>query len=255
MVIGGVKAGRAAAEGAAEKALALARSAGASVLGAQRLGSAPDRRLALRSYRGVADDYDLLTIFGEPYRRRAVDALRLRPGAAVLDVGCGTGLNFPLLRDAVGARGRLVGIEQSPDMIARAGERLGPAVDVTLIEAPAEEADVPLRADAALFCGTHDILRSERALRNVLRQLRPGARVVAGGAKWAPWWQPGSAVLNLWTWQVNLPYVTTFEGFERPWSLLERLLPGLVVEEVLLGGGYIAAGTVPARRRATARAR
>jgi ubiquinone/menaquinone biosynthesis C-methylase UbiE len=247
MVIEGVKAGRAVGRGAAGKAAGLARAAGAAVLGPERHG--PDRRRALKSYRSFADDYDLLTVFGEPYRRRAVDALRLRPGEAVLDVGCGTGLNFPLLRDAVGARGRLVGIEQSPEMLERAGERLSPSVDVTLVAAPAEDAAIPLQADAALFCGTHDILRSERALRNVLRHLRPGARVVAGGPKWAPWWQPGGAVLNLWTWQVNLPYVTTFEGFERPWSLLERLVPGLVVEELLLGGGYIAAGTVPGRRR------
>src|SRR3954447_8785447 len=217
---------------------------------ATRRGLTPDRRRALEFYGDVADDYDLMTSAGDPYRRRAVEALALCPGDAVLDVGCGTGLNLPLLGEAVGPDGRLVGIEQCPEMLARAGERAPDSIEVTLVEAPAEDVDLPLRADAALLCATHDILRSERGLRNVLRHLRPGGRIVAAGPKWAPWWQPGGVALNLWTWQVNLQYVTTFEGFERPWSLLERLVPRLVVEDVLLGGGFIATGTVPGPRRA-----
>jgi hypothetical protein len=48
----------------------------------------------------------------------------------------------------------------------------------------------------------------------------------------------------MWTWQVNRPYVTTFEGFHRPWSVLERLLGDVAVREVMFGGGYIAAATV-----------
>jgi hypothetical protein len=132
-------------------------------------------------------------------------------------------------------------------MLARAAERMGATPRVTLVQASAEEADMPLGADAALMCGTHDILRSERALANVLRHVRPGGRVVAGGAKWALWWRPGSLALNAWTWQVNRPYVTTFEGFDRPWSLLEDLVDDLAVEEVLMGGGYVAAGSAPVR--------
>ena len=54
---------------------------------------------------------------------------------------------------------------------------------------------------------------------------------------------PGAAALNLWTWQMNRHYVTTFEGFERPWSLLAQELPNLAVEEVLFGAGFIATAT------------
>src|SRR5215468_4942808 len=35
-------------------------------------------------------------------RKRAVGQLKLRRGDRVLEVGCGTGRNFPYLRDAVG---------------------------------------------------------------------------------------------------------------------------------------------------------
>jgi SAM-dependent methyltransferase len=190
----------------------------------------------------VAPDYDALTAGGDAYRRRTVDRLPLRAGDVVLDVGCGTGLNFAALTRAVGPGGRVVGVELCPAMAARARERAAAMPGVSVVAAPAEEAELPFDADAALLCGTHDILRSSRALEHVVAHLRPGAHVVAGGAKWAPWWLPGAAPLNLWTWQVNRRYVTTFEGFDRPWSRLAPLLDDLEVEEVMYGGGFIAAG-------------
>jgi demethylmenaquinone methyltransferase/2-methoxy-6-polyprenyl-1,4-benzoquinol methylase len=43
-------------------------------------------------------------------RRLTVQQLRLRGGATVLDVGCGTGASFPFLVAAVGPAGRIVGV-------------------------------------------------------------------------------------------------------------------------------------------------
>ena len=47
--------------------------------------------------------------------------------------------------------------------------------NVTVVESPAEDVQIPVTADAALFCAVHDILQSPGALRNVLTRLRPGA--------------------------------------------------------------------------------
>ena len=210
---------------------------------------APSAALARERYRGQAGLYDIATAAGRPYRDDAVLRLRPRAGEVVLDVGCGTGLNFAEIEQGIGAEGRLVGIDCSPEMLARARDRSARCgwANVTLIEAPAEAAEAPLPADAALLCGTHDILRSPAALGNILRQLKPGARIVAGGPKWAPPWQPGAPALNILTWQLNRSYVTTFEGFDRPWSHLARVVPDLTVEEVFFGGGYIAEGRRPPR--------
>ena len=58
-------------------------------------------------------------------------------------------------------------------------------INVELINAWGEEASIPALADAAIFCAVHDVMRSPAALENVLRQVRDGGRIVAGGAKWA----------------------------------------------------------------------
>ena len=200
-------------------------------------------RSAPALYRRLAGSYDLTTAWLEPYRHRAVSHLRLQPGDVVMDVGCGTGMSFEPIQAAIGPSGRLVGIEPSPEMLAAARARVEAAGwdNVTLLEASAEEATVPGPADAVLFAFTHDVLRSPEALANVLGQLRPGGRLAAAGPKWTAF----APQLNPLVWQVASQYVTTFEGFRRPWAELERAVPDLWVEEAYFGCVYLAWGGLP----------
>jgi SAM-dependent methyltransferase len=229
-----------------------------ALLGPLRLGGAPDPDAASRLYRLHAPTYELITAAASPWRERAADALALEPGDAVIDVGCGSGLNLPHLERLVGPGGRVVGVDLSGHMLARARQRVRRAgwSNVQLVEATAEEAVLPAGVDAVLICAAHDVMRSPRALANVVGRLRPGGRVVAGGCKWAPWRAPQSAPLNLAMWVANAPFVTTFEGFGEPWSHLLELVPDLRIEPVAGGCGYIARGTAPPRpRRRTAQRR
>ncbi|MFB6071485.1 MAG: class I SAM-dependent methyltransferase [Halobacterium sp.] len=57
-------------------------------------------------------------------RKHAVDALDLSAGDTVVDLGCGTGANLRHLRAAVGPSGTVVGVDLTPGMLARAGERV-----------------------------------------------------------------------------------------------------------------------------------
>jgi len=203
--------------------------------------SAPDPQLAIARYRDHAPGYDASAQRTLPLRRRTVAKLGLHPGQTVLDVACGTGLSFPLLQAGVGETGRIIGVEISPDMIDLARTRCADAGwrNVTLLEAAMEAAEIPGTVDAILFNFTHDVLRSRAALERIFAAARPGTRVAVAGMKLAPWWL---APVNLVVLAQARPYMTTFEGLGRPWSLLENYVPKLERESVLYGTGYIGWG-------------
>jgi SAM-dependent methyltransferase len=197
------------------------------------------------AYGPLAGTYEQRTAAYEDWRRRVVALLPVNHGDVVLDVGCGTGLCFPRLQSKIGADGRIIGIDESPGMldIARGHIADNGWDNVTLITAPADEAEIPVIADAALFSAVHDILQVQAALDNVLAHLRPGAWVAAAGGKWA---RAGMLPpLDPITYAIHQPYVRSFAGFDRPWRLLEPMLVDFMVTEVAFGTGYLAAGRVP----------
>jgi len=61
---------------------------------------------------------------GSRTRRRMVDHLGLAAGDRVLDIGCGTGLNFEALEAAVGPGGEIVGLDATPEMLELAQAHL-----------------------------------------------------------------------------------------------------------------------------------
>jgi ubiquinone/menaquinone biosynthesis C-methylase UbiE len=173
-------------------------------------------------------------------RRRTIDLLDLHEGDVVLDVACGTGLSFPLLREGVGATGKVIGVELSPDMLAQARSRVASNgwTNVALVEAAMEDATIPEVLDAILFNYTHDVLRSPSALERIFVHAKPGARVAVAGVKHPPWWLFPA---RLWRLANANPYLTTFEGLDRPWSLLAKHVTELRVTPVMLGTNYIGA--------------
>jgi ubiquinone/menaquinone biosynthesis C-methylase UbiE len=207
----------------------------------RRITRSPDRQAALEQYRRRARVYNIELLLLEPIRRRAVRRLGLHAGDTVLDVGCGTGMSFALLRNAVGPSGRVIGIEQSPEMLERARKLVRDKHwnNVTLVNAPVEDADIPGKADAALFHFTHDILRQPRALENVFKHLRRGATVVASGLKWS---RPWALQTNLAVLIAAKRSVTALEGLGEPWSYLKQSLKNFQVVSTLAGGVFVAHG-------------
>lgn len=57
-------------------------------------------------------------------RRAGLRLLAPPRGAVVLDLGCGTGLNLPMLLHAVGPAGRVIGVDASAPMLAQAHRRI-----------------------------------------------------------------------------------------------------------------------------------
>lgn len=202
----------------------------------------PDRAASIRSYRRIAAVYDAATRPIEAKRRRAIGLLALRPGDAVLDVACGTGAAFAGLSAAVGASGRVIGIEHSPEMCALARQRVAELGlrNVVLVEAAAEEVAIPGPVDAVFFAYAHDVLQSRAALDNVFAAARPGARVVSVGAKLFP---RRLAWLDPWVRWRTRDFLSTPAALGCPWRLLAEYVPDFsVVEVTYLGSGYAGFG-------------
>jgi len=202
----------------------------------------PDREAALERYSMRAQVYDGELALFEPLREEAIARLRLQGGETVLDVGCGTGLSFEPLKARVGEQGAIIGIEQCPQMLHKARERVEAHgwQGIRLLSEPADEAPLHGQADAAIFHFTHDILRQPEAIANVMHHLKPGARVVATGLQWAaPWVWP----VNLFVWSAAMYSVSTMDGLDRPWSILATFLRDVEVSATWMGSIYMATGT------------
>jgi SAM-dependent methyltransferase len=121
--------------------------------------------------------------FQEPEARRIIGELGLPAGSRGLDVGCGVGLYALWLAEAVGQGGRVVAIEPELAKVeaARAlvgGEAAGERLefqrgDGTAIPLPDHSVDW-------VWCGDvlHHIVETEKAVREFLRVVRPGGRIM-----------------------------------------------------------------------------
>lgn len=165
----------------------------------------------------------------------------MRRGETVIDVACGTGLNFEPLREAVGSQGRIIGVDISGGMLALARERSEARgwSNVELLEGDVAAVELP-PADAALFSFTHDVLRSRPAVEHVVGALRGGGRVAGAGVKYA---HPAAVPVNVGVRLVAPRFVTTREGLREPWSHLEDFAGPLQVKSLLLGSLYVAHGS------------
>src|ERR1700760_1083546 len=79
------------------------------------------REHVIATYRKSARHYDLTSQLYFPqqiHRRRAVHALVLQPGDTVVEIACGTGLNFAMIEQEIGPEGRIVGVDLTDAMLA-----------------------------------------------------------------------------------------------------------------------------------------
>lgn len=118
-----------------------------------------------------------------PKRRAARLALDLRPGDRVLDMACGTGLNFPHLRELVGERGQVMGVDLTPAMLDIARRMIDSKgwKNVEVREADAAALPFPDASfDKVIISFALNIIPEYvRAIEEARRVLVPGGRFVA----------------------------------------------------------------------------
>ena len=201
-----------------------------------------DAERSSKLYRRNAPVYDLVARAFESIRTSAISNLDPRRGETVLDLGCGTGLSFGLLEARIGEEGRIVGLDQSPEMLARAERRISRSGwrNVRLIAANAAEHQLPAGSvDAVLCCLVHDLATSREAMQAAASALRDGGRFVVAGVKLAT--GPFATVLNP-VLRVSARFGVTAPLTDSPWSTLEAVLGRLDVAELGWGFAYSAAG-------------
>ena len=137
-----------------------------------------------RMFDDIAPRYDLVNDalsvgIHHSWRAFATRCAALEPGDAVLDVCSGTGVWTPLLRQAVGPRGRVVGVDFSGGMLRR-GRAQFDGVGAPRVQGDATRlpfADGQFDAATVAF-GIRNVAEVDRAFREMARVVRPGGRVV-----------------------------------------------------------------------------
>ena len=213
------------------------------------------REHVIETYRNKAERYDTTCRFypvpGYPqraHRLQAVQALALRPGDRVIDIACGTGLNFPLIEQAIGPAGRIVGVDLTDAMLAQAQQRIEANGwrNVELVHADAAEFDFPTGIDGIL---------STYALSHVpecAEVIAHGATALCAGRRWV--------VLDLklpdhtprWLQQLATALVRPHAAIDewivrRPWQAIRQAMHDTLTDlswtELVFGTTFLAAGS------------
>lgn len=193
-----------------------------------------------RFYRYHARVYDgtrWLILHG---RRRAVARLELAPASRVLEVGCGTGLNFRHILEYLDPHaGRLLGVDFSADMLRRAERRIAARgwKNVAVRQADATTLDLGQRFDAILFAYSLTMIPDwPAAIDRAVAHLGPGGRLVVLDFGRFERWGPLGPLLRGW---LRLNHVETRRPYE---ERLRAALPGTRVERWLGGYSFLAVG-------------
>jgi ubiquinone/menaquinone biosynthesis C-methylase UbiE len=214
-----------------------------------------EREHLIATYRKKAKHYDvtsrLYPVPGYPQRRQrrgAVQALGLRAGDSVVDLACGTGLNFPLIEEVIGPGGRIVGVDLTDAMLVRARDRVEANgwSNVELVQADAADFTFPTGIDAILC--TYALTQMPQCADVVTH----GAAALSGRGRWV--------VLDLkvpentprWVTQIVTAMVGHFTAIDewvvrRPWEVIRAAMQEDLVDlhwtELLLGTAFLATGS------------
>lgn len=201
------------------------------------------RRHAKR-YDFAIQPYRLIGLRIESYRLRAVELLRLKRGDAVVDLGCGTGLNFDLIIKQIGPKGRLIGVDLSPEMLACALERSERSGfnNLELVQADIADYDFPEGVNAVLSTGAFGyVTEYDRVIEKISQALGQDGRLVILDGKlperWPLW------LFRLFVW-LSRPFGVTAAYFSHPcWETVDRFFQEVEFEERYRGLMYISSGT------------
>lgn len=201
-------------------------------------------------YRKRAKNYDsamwLYRLTGfrvNQYRQDAVEALALERGDTVVELGCGTGLNFPYLHRAVGEVGRIVGVDLTDAMLEQAHQRvvMSDWGNVELIQADLSKYDIPKNVEGILSSLAITLVPEyDEIIQRGAEALQPRGRLAILDFKepenWPVW------LIRFAAW-LNKPYGVSLELADRkPMESVRRYLKEVKYREYYYGVLYLSVG-------------
>ncbi len=154
---------------------------------------------AYEQYMQIAEQYDTGTkllfesFFEDENTMRAelARSLEAKEGDTILEVSCGTGVNFQHLLDSIGGHGELHALDFSPAMLKVALEKAEKRGYQNIRFYLANASYLPFEDDSfdALLHvgGLNTFTEMERALDEMVRVVKPGGKVVVSDEGLAPW--------------------------------------------------------------------
>jgi ubiquinone/menaquinone biosynthesis C-methylase UbiE len=187
--------------------------------------------------------YGLIGMRERQYRRDAVSALSLSPGDTVLDLGCGTGLNFELLQRAVQEKGSIIGIDVTDAMLDVARRRVEAAgwCNIELVEADAKDYTFPFGLAGILSTFAISLVPEfDEVIRRGAGALRAGGRMVLFDIKKPESWSDWMVRFTAW---INQPFGVSMECTDRhPWESIRSYLEEVSFREYYGGYLYLSVG-------------
>jgi ubiquinone/menaquinone biosynthesis C-methylase UbiE len=149
----------------------------------------PAKLKAQRTYDAAADAFDARPLgFWERYGERTVARLRLKPGASVLDVACGSGASALPAAAAVGRDGRVVAVDLAENLLALARDKaVGRGLrNVEFLRADMTALGFPDGTFDAVVCvfGIFFVPEMSALTVELWRMVRPGGRLAI--TTWGP---------------------------------------------------------------------
>jgi ubiquinone/menaquinone biosynthesis C-methylase UbiE len=213
------------------------------------------REHLISTYRKKAKHYDITSRFypapGYPQRaqrRRAVQALGLGRGDKVIDIACGTGLNFSLIEEEIGPSGRIVGVDLTDAMLAHAQDRIETNgwSNISLVLADAADFDFPSEVEAIL--STYALSQVPECAQVIAR----GAAALSAGRRWVVLDLKIPTLTPRWLTRLGIATVGRSTSLEewivhRPWetirAAMQEELTDLSWTELFFGTAFVAAGS------------
>ncbi len=193
-----------------------------------------------RHYDAASFLYQLSGI--ESRRKQLIKSMALPKGGTVVDLGTGTGVNLKLLSKAVGVEGKVIGVDLSPGMLAKAQAKIKHLENVELIECDSRSFQFPEKLDGVISTFSLEFVPEyEAVIERATSAMSRGAPLALMGLKYPEQWPDWMAAAGIW---FNRSFGVTKDHKDfKPWIAAEKYCQAAIFKELYAGSAYMWLGS------------